>query len=129
MGESFNGAGLGRGSDLEMATQLVGRMLFEWGLGDQLMHAAPPALPAGATDKIEPLLQATQIRAAEIIEMQRPLVIKLAEALLTVRQLLSERLQGLLQDNQRTPRQLRCQLQRGHWTSRGVLCRKLLRGL
>lgn len=77
-------------------------MLFEWGLGDQLMHAAPPALPAGATDKIEPLLQAAQIRAAEIIEMQRPLVINLAEALLTERQLPFERLQDLLQDNQRT---------------------------
>jgi len=34
--------------------------------------------------------------------MQRPLVINLAEALLTERQLLSEHLQGLLQDNQRT---------------------------
>ena len=61
-----------------------------------------PALPASATDKIEPLLQAAHIRAAEIIEMQRPIVIKLAEALLTVRQLPSERLQGLLQDSQRT---------------------------
>lgn len=61
--------------------------------------------------------------------MQRPLIIKLAEVLLTKRGLPSERLQDLLQDNQRTPRQLRCQLQRGHWTSRGVLRRKNLRGL
>ena len=61
-----------------------------------------PALPASVTDKIEPLLQAPQIRAAEIIEMQRPIVIKLAKALLTVRRLPSERVQGLLQDNQRT---------------------------
>ena len=63
---------------------------------------APTALPASATDKIKPLLQAAQIRAAEIIEMQRPLVINLAEALLSEWQLLSERLQDLLQDNQRT---------------------------
>lgn len=102
LGESSNGAGLGKGSDLEMATQLVGRMLFEWGLGDQLMHAAHSALPAGATDKIEPLLQAAHIRAAEIIEMQRPLVIKLAEDLLSERELPSERPQELLQYNQRT---------------------------
>lgn len=86
-------------------------------------------MPASATDKIEPLLRAAHIKAAEIIEMQRPLIIKLAEALLTKRGLPSERLQDLLQDNQRTPRQLRCQLQRGHWTSRGVLRRKNLRGL
>ena len=95
-------AGPGKGSDLEMATQLVGRMLFEWGLGDQLMHVTHPALPAGAIGKIEPLLQAAHIRATEIIEMQRPLVIILAEALLAERELPSERLQELLQDNQRT---------------------------
>lgn len=102
LGESSNGAGLGKGSDLEMATQLVGRMLFEWGLGDQLMHAAHPALPASTTDKVESLLQAANIRAAEIIEMQRPLVTKLAEALLAERELPLERLKDLLQDNQRT---------------------------
>lgn len=34
--------------------------------------------------------------------MQRPLVIKLAEALLAERELPSERLQDILQDNQRT---------------------------
>ena len=72
--------------------------------GLPLFHLVDPiyAPPASATDKIKPLLQAAQIRAAEIIEMQRPLVINLAEALLTERQLPSERLQDLLQDNQRT---------------------------
>ena len=59
-------------------------------------------MPASATDKIEPLLRAAHIKAAEIIEMQRPLIIKLAEALLAERELPSERLQDILQDNQRT---------------------------
>ena len=45
LSESSNGAGLGKGSDLDMAIQLMGRMLFEWGLGDQLIYAAPPPCP------------------------------------------------------------------------------------
>jgi len=48
------------------------------------------------------LLHAAHIRAAEIIEMQRPLVIKLAKALLAERELPLERLKDLFQDNQRT---------------------------
>lgn len=53
--------------------QSCGLPLFIW-----WTISMPPAVPASATDKIEPLLRAAHIRAAEIIEMQRPLVIKLA---------------------------------------------------
>lgn len=108
-GETLNGAGLGKNSDLELATRLSGQMQFEWGLGDQLAYTA---MSAHAEDRtklkyLNKVLNDCEQRALHILGVQKPLLNTVAKALLEKRELSGEQIQDLLPQtaHHRTPRE------------------------
>ena len=99
LGEAFNGAGLGGNSDLELATKLAAQMLFEWGLGDQLVFAPLDAQPKDRTEtkRLDAILKDAERRALHILENRKPLLNNVAQALMVKRELSGEQIGKLLQ--------------------------------
>ncbi|MEM7710961.1 MAG: hypothetical protein AAF264_09505, partial [Pseudomonadota bacterium] len=99
-GDVSHGAGLGPGSDLDRATDLVLRAETEWGLDRTLLHTPVPRdrrhdLPPGLRRRIEQRLAAADRRAREIVDRHRPHISRIAHALLEERDLDPARLADL----------------------------------
>jgi cell division protease FtsH len=88
-----NGAGIGRGSDLDVATGLALRLETEWGLGDHPPLHTPVdrerrlLMPAWLRSRVEEHLVLAETRATEIVEEYRAQVEHIATVLLAEREL------------------------------------------
>ncbi|MEP4195943.1 MAG: hypothetical protein ABJL99_09945 [Aliishimia sp.] len=81
LGEALNGAGIGKNSDLELATQLAGQMICEWGLGDQLRYTPNLASNSEETSKVEKLLKAEEQRAIDVLQTEQKRTLHIARTL------------------------------------------------
>lgn len=101
LGDVSNGAGIGEGSDLDVATGLAQRLEVEWGLGDHAPLYAPMErerrhlMPAWLRTRLEEHLTRAEARADNIVAAYRPEVDRIAAALLAERELDATRLAEL----------------------------------
>ncbi len=98
-GEALNGAGIGQNSDLELATRLAGQMLFEWGLGEQLVFT--PARIKDRTNHLDKILKHAEHSAIQILTARKELISNIAVALCEERELSAQQIRRLLPPTQR----------------------------
>jgi len=97
LGEALNGSGLGKNSDLELATHLAAQVKFEWGLDDQLAFTPIDVrtIPQAKAEQIDKTLNDAHLRAIGVITDKQPLVLTVAQALMNERELPAKQLQEL----------------------------------